>query len=329
MKKILVLSGIIFLLIPSLAMAAYFMAEESVPSGEVIIGNLYLTGGNPSMAGDLHGDLYAAGGNVSVPGNVTNDVVITGGTVSITGVVGDDVRVFGGDITIDGKVNGEVLAFGGNVKLGPNASVRKDLIAGGGNVTIDDKAQVFGSTKLYTDKEGKFKEAFDKTSKEAFQYGYFVAILMTILIYFVVAAVIMGLFPNVITKYLTVATKKENFWKSLGMGLLIFIVTPIVAILCFVTGVGVMLGFIILLMYVMYILVNIALAGLLFGSLMQKWIMKLKKVEMNWLWGLGGIAVLHLLVQLPFVGWLVGAVFFLYSFGAVLTMDWKTYRSVK
>ena len=112
MKKFLVLSGIIFLLIPSLAMAAYFMADESVPSGEVIIGNLYLTGGNPSMAGDLHGDLYAAGGNVSVPGNVTNDVVITGGTVTITGVVGDDVRVLGGDITIDGKVNGEVLAFG-------------------------------------------------------------------------------------------------------------------------------------------------------------------------------------------------------------------------
>ena len=331
MKKIFILIGVALLVIPSFAMAAYFMTDNTVPKGEVIIGNLYLVGDSPNMAGDVQGDLYAAGGNVAITGNVSNDVGVAGGTVSVTGEIGDDIRIFGGSIFIDGKVNGEVLAFGGDVKIGPNANIRKDVVVGGGKVNIDSNARIFGTTQLYTDAEGKgkFKKAIDRIPEGAIQTGIIIAILLTVLTYMVVAAVMMGVFPGVTKKYLANATSKDAFWKSLGLGLLTFIVTPIIVVLCFVTGIGLMLGFVILLIYLMYFLLNIALAGVLFGSIAQKLFTKIKKVELNWAWGLGGVVVLHLITLLPVLGWIVGALFFLYSFGAVLTTDWKMYRAVK
>jgi len=330
MRKFAALIALVLILVPTVAMAAYFMADENLPKGEIVMGNLYLAGGNPTMAGDVQGDLYMSGGNVAVTGNVSNDLVVAGGNVSVTGNINDDLRVFGGQIYIDGKVNGEVIAFGGDVKLGPNAQVRKDLVVGGGNVEVDNNAKVYGTTEIYSDPEGKkgmmdYEYGMEKMSI----VGKLIAALFTVISFMIVAAVMMGLMPNVVTKYLVSATSKGNFWKSFGLGLLLLIVTPICALLCFITGVGVMLGFLILAMYLMYILLNVALAGVLFGSLMQKWIMKLKKAQMNWLWGLGGIVVLHLLTLIPIIGFFVGAVFFLYSLGAVFMTDWKVMKAVK
>lgn len=326
MKKISLVIGILFLLIPTIAFAAYFIADENVPRGEIIMGNLYLAGGAPSMDGDVQGDLYITGGNVSVTGNVTNDLVAAGGTITVTGTVNDDIRVFGGQIYLDGRVNGEVIAFGGDVRIGPNANIRKDLVAGGGNINIDENSQVFGTTKIYTESEA---EKAKQEMREPGTTGYLFGVLFTVLIYLVLAAVLMGLFPKLITKYLADASKKESFWKNIGLGLLVFLVTPIAAVLCFITGIGVMLGFVLLLCYILFILFNLVLAGVFFGIIAKKIILKQKKVEMDWLWALGGVVVLHLLTLVPMVGFFIGAFFFLFSFGASISTEWKVLRAVK
>lgn len=328
MKKLSVLIAVMLLMIPTVAMAAYFLADENVPKGDVIMGNLYLAGGNPTMDGDVQGDLYMSGGNVTITGRVLKDLVVAGGNVSITGQVDDDVRVFGGQIYLDGKVNGEVIAFGGDVRLGPNASVRKDLVAGGGTVNVDENAKIFGTQKIYTDTSEGIAEKKAEWEKYA-SAGTWFGIVFTILGYLVLASVLMGLFPNVVNRYLTNATKKGSFWKQLGLGLLVLITAPIFAVIAMFTGIGAMLGVVVLFMYIIYIIVNLALAGVLFGSLMQKWIMKAKKVQMDWVWGLSGIAVLTLLTLVPVAGFILGAVFFLYSMGAVLTTDWKVMKQVK
>ena len=90
----------------------------------------------------------------------------------------------------------------------------------------------------------------------------------------------------------------------------------------------------------MDILLTLVLAGLLFGAVAKTLIMKNKKTEkkllikskkvsMDWVWGLGGIVVLHILTLIPFIGWLIGAVFFLYALGSVTMVDWKLARTAK
>ncbi len=328
MKKLFALLVLALISIPTVAMAAFFMADENVAAGDVVEGNLYLAGSSPVMSGDVRGDLYMTGGNVTVTGNVANDLVVGGGNVTITGLVEDDLRVFGGQVFINGTVNGEVISFGGDVTVGPNAVIGKDLVAGGGRVVVDESAKIAGERRIFVDEsvpgEDPAQEVMNRAAAE-----YWTGVLIIILGYVLVAAVIMGLFPHVTSRYITTATHKGAFWKSLGLGLLLLIVTPIIALICFGTGVGTMLGFIILAMYLVYILVNLALAGVLFGAVCQKYAMKLLAAEFNWLWGLGGVVVLALLSMLPIVGFWIGAVFFLYSFGAVLTTDWKTFKAVK
>lgn len=332
MKKLLIAFLTLAIAVPSLAMAANFKADGNIPAGETVIGNLYLAGPNPTVNGSVQGDLYVAGGNVIVTGTVADDLVAAGGNISVTGKVNGDLRVFGGSLFVDGMVDGEVIASGGEVKIGPNAQVRKDLVVAGGSVDVDPSARVFGSTTIEEGDEGKSGEQKDmmKQSYEHFmRIGFWIAQLFAVLSSFVIAAVFLGLFPGFTKKWAVRAFAKDQFWPSLGLGALLLIVTPIASVILMITGVGALLGVALLMMYVMFLILTMAVAGILFGELLKKWFMHTKKVQPSWGWGLGGIALLHAVTLIPYVGWLVGLVFFLFALGAMVATEWKIYRSLR
>lgn len=330
MKKLWILLAAFALAIPSLALAATFQTDTTLPAGETVVGNLYLAGGTPMVHGDVQGDLYMAGGNIVVTGKVADDLVTAGGNISLTGAVGGDVRAFGGSLFLDGEVEGEVIVSGGEVKIGPNAKIRKDLIAAGGSVSIDPAATVFGSKTIesgekYEKKMEGFREPFAQYSQAGFWIGHAFAVLA----FFAIAAVYLGLFPAVLKKWTRRAFDKGQFWPNLGLGFVMLVVPPFIAALLFATGIGALLGGLVLLAYIAYILLNVALAGILFGELLKKWFTKAKKIEPTWGWALGGIALLHVVTLIPFVGWAIGLGFFVYSWGSMAVSDWKIARSVR
>lgn len=314
--------------LPLIAGAATFMADDSVTSTETVNDNLYVAGGNPVVSGDVNGDLFIAGGNVNVSGNVTGDVGAAGGTVAILGNVDGDVRVFGGSLYIDSEVGGEVISFGGQIIYGPHAKIGKDLIAGGDEIIIDPEAIVAGEKRIFEDTSEQKMEKIRDRGADFMRGAYWMALLYGLLAYLVVAAAIMGLFPKLIKKYGKDAMKDSMaFWKNLGVGLLVMIGLPIVAILLFITMVGAMLGGILLVLFVLYILINLVTAGFLFGALMQKWMKQGN--EINWLWGLGGVVALSIISQIPLIGWLIGLTFFLWSVGTMASENFRLFRSVK
>jgi hypothetical protein len=336
MKKYLLLAGVFVLLIPLFAGAAVFKTDENISAGTTISDNVYLVGGNPVIAGHIDGDLFVAGGNVNIMGSVSNDVAAAGGNIAVTGEVTGDVRVFGGSIYIDGTVGGEVISFGGQVVFGPNASVQKDLTGGGGQVKIDPLAAIGGIKRIFVDEEtGK---VIEKQAAGLLTGAYLAGVIYTLIAYLIVAAIILGLFPNVAKRFTKSALKDgASFWKYLGIGFLVLVLTPILAMTLFMTVFGAMAGGILLLLYITYIIVNLAMAGILFGTLMKKWFAKVKgtkngkngKDEPDFVWGLGGVAVLYLICQIPFIGWLIVFVFFLFSLGALTMGDWRIYREAK
>lgn len=330
MKKLWISLAVFAIAVPSLALAATFQADSNLPAGEVVVGNLYMAGSTPTVNGDVQGDLYVAGGNVIVSGIVVEDLVAAGGNISLTGRVGGDVRAFGGSIFIDSIVDGEVISSGGDVKIGPNAQIRKDLVVSGGSVEVDPNAKVFGTKRIETGEkaEGKYDgmaEPLNKFTRAAFWFGQ----IFMVLSYFVIAALFLGLFPNFLKKWAGRAYARGQFWPMLGLGFLMLIVTPVLAVILLMTGVGALLGGLLLMAYVAYILLSIALAGVLFGELLKKWFAKAKKVEPSWGWGLGGIALLHVVSLIPFVGWLIGLAFFLLGAGALAAVKWQIARSLR
>lgn len=330
MKKIFAFVAVLAMGIPTLALAATFQANTNVPAGETVVGNLYLVGGTPTVNGNVQGDLYVAGGNVVVTGNVVEDLVTAGGNISVSGSTGGDIRAFGGTIFVDGMVNGEVIVSGGDVKIGPNAQIRKDLVAAGGTVEVDPNAKIFGSQMIQADTEQAEKT---RTMREPWaqfaQVAFWTAQVLALLAYFVVAATFLGLFPNVVKKWCTTGLGKGQFWPALGLGALALVVTPIISVILMMTGVGALLGVLLLLVYVVSILFTLPVAGILFGEWLKKVFTKARKVEPTWQWALGGIVLLHLVSLVPYVGGLVSFVFFLFAWGALFMMKWKVVRSLK
>lgn len=330
MKKIFIAVLLALLVVPMIAFAADFRADMLVSEDEVVPDNLYLAGGNPTVNGSVNGDLYVAGGNIVVSGDVTEDLVAAGGNITLTGNVGGDVRVFGGSVLIDGQVGGELLVSGGEVAIGPETTVDNDLWAAGGRVEVAPEAIILGEITIESGEEqGKKLEDFKEPAEAFLSAAFFMGQIFLILSYFVIAALYLGLFPNIVKKISVRAVEKDGFWLGLGLGLLIIIVTPIAALFLIFTGVGAMLGALLFLAYAAYIIVNMVFAGLIFGAVTKKWITKVKKVEADWAWGLGGIAVLHLLTLVPVIGWVIGFVFFLFSVGTMATVQWNVARAVK
>lgn len=140
--------------------------STSVGKGEVIDSSLFIAGRNIDVAGEINGDLYCAGASVTVTGTVHGDVLCAGQVVDIRGTVDGDVRVAGQNVTVGAKVNGNVSAAGQTVTYSAEASARDVSIAGqtltvNGSVARD--ADVAGNTSTINGSVGRNAQAVGET----------------------------------------------------------------------------------------------------------------------------------------------------------------------
>lgn len=330
MKKLLSLFiGLMVFAIPFLSQAMTVKSDGNVGQTEVIFGNLYLTGGAPVVAGAVQGDLIAVGGTIVVTGSVDEDALILAGNTNISGKILGDLRVFGGSVFIDGTVNGEVVATGGDVRIGPNAVIQGDLLGSGGSVTVNPTAKIFGKQTIQSEgpdgDDAQWKKGFEKFVQVAFLLGQ----VMTIIGLLLIGMAFFGLFPNIVNKVVQLSLQKGQFWKNVGLGLIMMIGIPVSAVLCFMSGIGVMLGFILAFIFALFMLVNMVSAGYIFGALLYKLIKRPKKLQMGWGIVIGGIALLHLVSLVPYVGFLVSLVFMLLSWGSLAKVQWALAKGIK
>lgn len=107
----------------------------------------------------------------------------------------------------------------------------------------------------------------------------------------------------------------DNFWKSVGIGFIGFVVTPAAAIVLAVTIVGLMAALVVGMIYALILLISSLYAGVILGS----WIAHRFKKEyvVSWKWaGLGSILV-FLISLVPLVGWVATFILFLAALGAL------------
>jgi hypothetical protein len=330
---VLAFSGALFMVAPLSALAANFRTDANIAQTENVSGNMYISGSTPVIAGNIDGDLTAAGGTIVMSGTVTQDELLAGGNINVTGMINGDLRSFGGNIYFDGTTGGDLMAAGGNVRLGPNAVVGGDLIIYAGKVAVDPAAKITGKRTVMSGEEyaqaekeaGKNINRLTEFLQAAFLIGQLIAILSLLL----VAAIFFGVFPAVTNAVVSNALEKNAVWKNVGLGFLMFIVIPIAAVLCFITGIGWMLGLILIFAFIIYLLISSVLAGVIFGGWLYKVTKKPKKLQIKW-WSLAtGVILLHIISLIPFLGWIVSFIFVLLTWGAIARTQWSVIRAVK
>ncbi|MFA6136328.1 MAG: polymer-forming cytoskeletal protein [Candidatus Paceibacterota bacterium] len=333
-------AGDLYLGASSATIAGEVNGDLFIGGGSVFISgpikqDLTVAGGSINLNGAIGDDIRAAGGNIVIGGNVGGDLLIFGGQVHLApgAVVKGEALIYGGMVTIDGKIMGDVKIRGGQVVvngwlLGKNSdiAVQKSLILGSsarveGNLTykapqeaqIDSLAIIIGETKFEKIEGGtKYSNPMGSWWKKAVGVLWGIKLAMTLLV--VLLAV--WIFPKHVQNYVSYA--KGNFWKEVLRGFLFLVVVPIAVILSFITVIGIPVGGLLLVSYVLSLFVAFGvIASLVLGSLVWQWFSSDKKLEVTWKQAIVGVILLNVLGFIPFVGWIAVFIFSLVSLGVV------------
>lgn len=126
------------------ASAAEFPKGESIPAGQTIDDDVFISGEHVVVDGTVNGVLIATGQTVTLNGTVNGDAILMGEYVSIseTAVIDGNLFIGAGDVIVNGAVTGTV--FGGSAALivGETADVSRNFFYGGFSVETDEGSRI-------------------------------------------------------------------------------------------------------------------------------------------------------------------------------------------
>lgn len=309
-----------FTLLAFLVLLALSLAAGSVlaDGGEkVVIGSKFTLETNER----LNGSLMIVGG----------DVVLENGSV-VTG----SVMQYGGDLEANGTIEGSLSGFGGDLKLGSESMIAGDLVTFGTDVQRANGAVVGGNTMREKADKGEIEQIVDEKMNEfdmepyrehAHQgfWGSLVSFLSQafLLIIKILVMVVFAIFVMLILdkKVLSTGSTLTRYpWQSLGIGFLIFILTPCVVVALCVTVILIPVALLICLAFVALCIYAWVVMGAELGQRLAEW-MHLKW-EAIWLAAFGTFVLSFVLIGfakvVPCIGWMPLAFALLFGTGAVI-----------
>lgn len=290
-----------------------------VAGGTIIIkgnvgGTVRVAGGNLIIEGNIGEDLIIAGGNISISRNsiVQGDLVLGGGNVSIDGKIMGDAKLGGGQITINNEIGGEVNAKIDKLVLASQAKINGNLIyKSPKEAEMNNGAVVIGEIN-FTQVEAVSRDGWNKSRILGIISAWF---LLKMLMFLTAGFVLFYLLKNYTDQ--VVKESFSKFWPSLGFGFAVLFLMPILSIILFITIIGLWLGILVLLAYILMLILSMILAPIIFGAWLIKIWKKQDMIEISWQTVVLGVVVFCFIKLIPFVGWIFGLIFILLALGSL------------
>jgi len=289
-----------------------------------------LAGGKVLIAADIDGDLVMAGGLVQVRPNVTvgGDVVAAGGMAILLGNFRDDVNVSGGNVALGGSVRGDAIVnYGKSLTIAEGTTISGNLeYYGPKEIEIPNDAVIDGEVIFHQVLPSTI--ATPKITPDAVAIaGEIVASIMLfvwlmMLIGMAILALLIVIFWSKKSTIL-VRDAMHNFGWSLLRGILVFVFVPLVLLVLFISVIGIIPAVYLGLAYMVFYIEAMIFAGIIFGSMIFKWIRRTKDYEISWGSAIVGVLLLSVLKLIPIIGWLLWALFLLVSMGALANMAYQ------
>jgi len=301
-----------------------FMAGNIQLVDKPIDGDLMISGKEIKITSDINGDAYVGGGQVEINGNVNGSLIVAGGRVTISGKVLKNLIVAGGQVVVNdsAKVGGYVLAGGKNINLygnflGPVKLGAENLIVGekaiiNGNLEANvAKSEISSNSKIVGEKKIQIYEIkkIEKQPNRWLQMGYAKEIF-SFLSKLIILLVLIKLFGQKIKSW----DIANSFWGSIGLGLVVLVVTPFLVLILMLTVLAIPLSMIILVTY----LVGLCLSGILASILVGKYIAEKTNLKANiYLQGFIGLVLVTVVGLIPFIGCFIKFIILLLGIGIV------------
>lgn len=326
MKKIFITLFISFLSILPI------YAEETE---EKINQNKYEAGEKITVDGSYDGITFAAGAEVEVNTNslfgalagqkvnfkglTEKDLFIAGETLEINGIVKRDVYAAGQETTIKGLIEGNIYVASEKLIIDETAQVKGNIKFYG--TELENKGLIEGKITYYEDAnvtgiENNETNIMKNTNKESIQ-DKIISIGYSLLRYLFVFMIITFAFPKVLKYIKTKYTydKITDYLTLSGKGAIGLFIFPIIAILLLISNIGISVGLIMFVLYIIMIYLTTIVSGYILGNIITK---KLKKEPNDYISGLLGITLIVLLSVVPYLGTLTSFVSTLFGFGILI-----------
>ena len=232
-------------------------------------------------------------------GETVDSAVLFHGSASIAGTVTGSVVVFDGPTDISGHVQGDVFVFNGDVSVRSGAQIDGDLVTAQTPV-VESGATVRGEQQRISTRFNA--GVVSAASRFVWWVGYSVSTLILGLLLLVFAP---ALDPAI------VRAVRERMGASIGFGVLVFFVLPIVAVLFLVIVVAIPLGLFTLLALALLYTVGYVAGGHAIGRFL------VKPPTSRFLAFLAGWGILRLLGLIPVIGGLVWTLASIFGLGVL------------
>jgi cytoskeletal protein CcmA (bactofilin family) len=337
----------------------------AVEASQVIEGDFYGFAQSMILSGVSEHDVYVAGGTVTVNAPVAEDLVILSGAAQVHGDVGDDVRIIGGEVTLAKPVANDVVVLGGTVHILSTATIGGDLIFLGGDIRVDGPvagsvygaaekiridARVGGDVTIRTSESVTLGDAADiagnltyKSSNEltrgqgavvsgSITRGEIITQTTGADFQSIVLAILMCIFSS-LTLFFIARTRIERLateaWSLYGrsglIGLGMVLAIPIIAVILMASVIGIVVGFGLLLMYLLLFAITCMALPIYLGTLVERFVRKGSTFSLFTI--MIGVFVTVVLPFIPVIGAFLIFLTVLVVFGSLCLELYRVFRT--
>lgn len=263
--------------------------------------------------------------NITLNGTIDRDLFVTTKKIKLTkdSKLNRDLFASADTITIEGSIMRDIFIGANKVIIKEGASIGGNARLGANNITIEDNVNVLGTLK-YNDNANvniknkeNFKietykgDLFNKSTERASGVLLFVYKVVSMSLVF---ALLYFLFPRFFKKAEKTNEQAINYLKSMGIGTIVLIITPLLALFLLVLPYTSIIGLISLVFYILFMYLSFILVGYLLGELLIDKI--LKKPLSPFVTGMFGILLIQTLALIP----ILRLVIILIGFGIIYTL---------
>ena len=302
-----------------------FTVNNVVNSKETVNGLNFVAGNNVTVTGENEYGFYAAN-DITITNKIVKDLFVAGNNIVISSEanIGRDLYAAGSNLTINGNISNNAFVAGsiitlkdvtinGDLRLACDKLNIEGVVTINGTLYVDDAAVISNENNLMANAIEKYS-AGEIEDDESFS-SVITVLLTSMASIMLVGFIINAMCPKVYEK-LVKEIEFKNLLKNIGIGLLALIVIPIVSLILLCTIVGVRLGFLILLLYVIMLMLAILYVSMLLGNVI---LTKLFKTNDNPYLAIAiGVVVIKLVGMIPGIGGLVYFLAILCGLGKIL-----------
>ena len=310
----------------SVITAAPVAGDELVFAGSVssrasIAGDLRVLGGSIDVSESVAGDLVALGFSVRESGRVKGTMFIVGANVTVSNGADGPVAIYGNNIMLSGDFAEDVsVVAGGRLALAPDTVIHGRLSYEAPDTAVIPASAVVQGGIAYTN-ASYLPDVGTSRALAFLSIGLFLA--ARIIGALILAGLLAGLFPKFAGTVIDSVREMRvrDLLLALLLGFAIFVATPIVIVLLSFTFVGIGLALLLFILYALLVLLSFVYAGIATGGMLAQRFVKRERVL--WHDGVLGMAVLSVIMLVPFVGFPVISLLVFLSIGVLLQMFFR------